>query len=109
MKKLILGLSVMGLLLTAATNSFAADKEKTITGEGQCAKCSLKKADACQNVIVAKENGKDVTYYLTQNKVSKDFHKNVCQKKQDVKAKGTVKEVDGKKELTPTEIELVKK
>lgn len=108
MKKTLLTLSVTGLFLLSAT-AFAADKEKTVTGEGQCAKCSLKKADACQNVIVAKEGGKEVTYYLVQNDVSKKFHKNVCQAKHEVKAKGSVKEVNGKLELTVSEIDLVKK
>lgn len=107
MKKTLLTLSVTGLFLLSAT-AFAADKEKTVTGEGQCAKCSLKKADACQNVIVAKEGGKEVTYYLVGD-VSKKFHKNVCQEKKEVKAKGAVKEVNGKLELTVTEIDLVKK
>jgi hypothetical protein len=62
MKKSWLALSVTVSLLFAAA-AWAADKEKTVTGEGQCAKCSLKKADACQNAIVAKEDGKELIYY----------------------------------------------
>lgn len=108
MKKILsLTLALAGLLV--ASNTFAADEAKTITGEGQCGKCSLKKADSCQNVIIAKEGGKEVTYWLAKNDVSKKFHSNICSEKKQVKAKGTVKEVDGKKELTATEIELVKK
>jgi hypothetical protein len=107
MKKTLVALSAMGLFLIAAV-TYAADAEKTITGEGQCAKCSLKKADACQNVIVAKEDGKEVVYYL-KGKISDDFHKgNLCTGKKEVKAKGTVKEVSGKHELTAASIELVK-
>lgn len=105
-KTLILALSVAGLLF-ATSNGLAEDK-KTITGEGQCAKCSLKKADSCQNVIVVKEDGKEVTYWLAKNDVSNKFHKNVCTEKKKVKAEGTVKEVDGKKEFTATKLDVVK-
>ena len=55
-----------------------------------------------------KEGDKTVTYYLADNDVSKKFHENICKETKKVKATGTVKEVDGKMELTPTKIELVK-
>jgi hypothetical protein len=87
------------------TNSFGAD-EKTITGEGKCAKCSLKETDSCQNVIQVTEDGKTVNYYLTKNKVAKDFHENICKETKKVTATGTVKEVDGKKEFTATKIDV---
>ena len=73
-----------------------------------CAKCELKESKECQNAIKVKEGGKTVTYYLVQNDVSKKFHGKVCKSIEKVKATGTVKEVDGKMELTPTKIELVK-
>jgi len=41
------------------------------------------------------------------NDVSKKFHGKVCKSTEKVKATGTVKEVDGKMELTPTKIDLV--
>src|SRR5215470_14398598 len=110
-RRMFLMVSVAGLaLLALATPSFAADegKEITITGEGKCAKCSLKEADKCQNVIEAKEHGKTVKYYVTQNDTSKEFHDNLCKATKKVTATGTVKEVDGKKELTADKIELVK-
>ena len=105
---LIAGL--MGLVLFAlATPTLAEDKkEVTITGEGKCAKCILKEADKCQNVIQTKEDGKTVSYYLAQNDVSKDFHEDLCKEAKKVTATGTVKEVDGKKELTVSKIELAK-
>ena len=108
MKRMLLALSVTGLFLLSTT-AYAADKEKTVTGEGQCGKCSLKKTEKCQNVIVAKESGKEVVYYL-KGEESDKFHKgNLCSGKHETKAKGTLKEVDGKLELTVTEIALVKK
>jgi hypothetical protein len=98
-------------LLALVTPSFAAKegKEVTITGEGKCAKCSLKEADSCQNVIETKEHGKKVTYYLVKNDTSKNFHEKICKSSQKVTATGTVKEVDGKKELTVSKIDLATK
>jgi hypothetical protein len=103
---------VAGLLLLAlATPSFADEKGKevTITGEGKCAKCILKETEKCQNAIETTEHGKKVTYYLTDNKVSKDFHEDLCKEAKKVTATGTVKEVDGKKELTVSKIETASK
>ena len=87
----------------------AADsKEVTLTGNAVCAKCALHETDACQSVIQKTEHGKTVNYYLAKNDVSKEFHDNVCKESKQVSAKGTVKEVDGKKVLTASNIELVK-
>ena len=96
------------LLLGLTTSAFAADKIKTISGEGKCAKCALHETDKCQNVIQTEKDGKTVTYYLTPNDVSKDFHDNICKESKKVTATGTVKKVDGKMELTATKIELAK-
>jgi RecG-like helicase len=106
MKKtsLLLALAVCALLTLPAL----AGKDVTITGEGTCAKCSLHQADKCQTVIQATENGKTVTYYVTQNKASKDFHDKVCEEPHKVTATGTVKEVNGKQELTVSKIELAR-
>lgn len=109
MKKALVLLScITGVLTLTLVNPTFGAEEKTITGEGKCAKCSLKETDSCQNVIQAQENGKTVNYYLAKNKVSKDFHDNICKETKKVTATGTVKEVDGKKELTASKIELVK-
>ena len=97
-------------LLAWVTPSFAAEKGKevTVTGEGKCAKCALHETEKCQNVIETKENGKKVTYYLAKNDLSTEFHDKICKGPQKVTAKGTVKEVDGKKQLTVSKIELAK-
>lgn len=105
---LLIALSAAGLfLMTAASSTLAEPKTVTLTGEGKCAKCALKEADKCQNVIQTKEDGKTVTYYVAKNDVADKFHKNICQGVKQVTAKGTVKEVDGKKEFTATEIKTV--
>lgn len=108
MKSYLLRLAIaVAVTATLAFSAQGAD-EKTITGEGKCAKCALKEAKSCQNVVQVKEDGKTVTYYLTQNEVSKKFHSNICTETKKVTATGAVKKVDGKMELTPTKIELAK-
>ena len=108
MKKSVLAaLLVAGITMAFTPKAGAADS-KTLTGEGKCAKCALKETKECQNTVTVKEGDKSVTYYLVHNDVSKEFHENICKGTKKVKATGTVKEVDGKMQLTPTKIELVK-
>ena len=106
---------VLAMVLTTsvALRGFAADEktmpmEQTITGMGMCAKCVLHQGTECQTVIQSKAGDKTVTYYLVDNDVSKNFHKNVCTSKEKVKAMGTVKEMDGKMMLTASKLELLK-
>jgi hypothetical protein len=112
MKQFIIAvIAICALCLTQATQAApkeAKAKTKTITGTGLCAKCSLKEADSCQNAIQVEKNGKKTTYYLVQNDLSKGFHDKICKAPAKVKATGTVKKVNGKNEMTVTEIELVK-
>ena len=98
---------LMGMLLATTLDftALGADKDVTITGDGQCAKCSLKETPKCQNAIKTAD-GK--TYYLVENKVSTDFYDEVCKETKKVTATGAVKEVDGKMELTASKIALVK-
>ena|SRR5215510_10290161 len=108
MKKSVLAaLLVAGITMAFTPKSLAADA-KTFTGEGKCGKCALKETKECQNTLTVKEGDKSVTYYLVQNDISKDFHSNICKGPKKVKATGTVKEVDGKMQLTVSKIELVK-
>lgn len=96
-----------GIALVSAV--FAAEKEVTLTGMGQCAKCSLMLTSDCQNALVVKNAGKDEVYLLTENDVSKKFHDNVCTGAAEIKVTGVVKDVAGKKEITASKIELAKK
>jgi len=93
--------ALSGLMGLAAADT----KTETIKGKGECAKCSLKETTKCQNAIKTAD-GK--TYYLADNKVSKDFHEEVCKETKKVTATGTVKEVDGKMQLTASKIDLAK-
>jgi len=108
MKKSVLAaLLVAGMTMALGVTARAADT-KTLSGDGKCAKCALKETKECQNTVQVKEGDKTVTYYLVENDVSKDFHSNICKGPKKVKASGTVKEVDGKMQLTATKIEVVK-
>lgn len=87
----------------------AGEKETTLTGKGECAKCSLGKTKACQMALTVKEDGKEKTYLLENNDITKAFHKNICKEDKEVKVTGTVKEVDGKKVIEAKKVELAKK
>ena len=109
MKKNLLLFALAGLLTAGFVSPvFAGDKEVTITGTGKCAKCALHETEKCQNAIQTEEHGKAVTYYLADNKVSQDFHENLCKESKKVSATGSVKEEGGKKVLTASKIELAK-
>src|ERR1700733_6115744 len=101
---------IAGLFLLAFTApAFADDSVQTINGDAKCAKCMLHETDHCQTVIqAAAKDGKNVTYWLVANDVSKSFHKDVCSEAKKVTATGTVAEKDGKMMLTATKIEVAK-
>jgi len=105
MKKLMLSL----LAVTALTMTTRADdKAVTLTGEGMCAKCELSETKKCQNAVKVTKDGKSTVYYLEDNQLSKDFHKNLCSSTAKITVTGTVAEKDGKRVLTATKIDLVK-
>jgi hypothetical protein len=111
MRKL-LSMMVVAVLAAGFTLAYSAE-EKTITGMAQCAKCALKEAKSCQNVIVVKEDGRDVNYFLVQNEVAKKAHQKLgfCNAPKGdgptVRATGEVKEEEGKHMMTASKIEAV--
>jgi len=107
MKKLIIS-AVAAAALLATTSAFAQDKEVTLKGEGKCAKCALKKADKCTNVIEVKDGDKTVAYWMEENDVAKAFHKNVCSATVKMTAVGKVSEKDGKKILVASKLDVDK-
>ena len=108
MKRTLLVVLVVCSITMAFVLKTGADDEKTVTGEGKCAKCALKETDSCQNVVQVKEGDRTVTYYLVHNDLSKKFHENICKETKKITVTGTVKEVEGKQQLTPSKIELAK-
>jgi hypothetical protein len=83
-----------------------AGKEVTLNGSFGCAKCSFKEADKCQNVLKVKEKGKEVTYQLADNQMSKDHHEAICHQPggKPATVKGTVSKEGDKKILTASDI-----
>jgi hypothetical protein len=98
-----------GLLLAFGATRLLAGDETTLSGTLVCAKCKLHQADECQNVLQVEKDGKTVNYYLTQNKVSKDFHSNICQNDgEKVTVTGNVKEKGEKEMVVASKIEAAK-
>ena len=98
----VLAVAIICALLVAGSDG------STLKGTGMCAKCSLKETDTCQTVIQIKRAKGITNYYLVQNGVSKDFHDAICKESKIVKAKGIIKDVNGKMEFTASQIKLVK-
>jgi Family of unknown function (DUF6370) len=81
------------------------DKDKAVTLKGSitCAKCGLSVETKCMTVIVVKEKGKDVTYYL-DNKSGKENHKEICTEAKPGSVTGVVTTKDDKKTITATKV-----
>lgn len=81
----------------------------TLNGMMVCGKCKLHVTPECQDVLQVDKDGKTVNYFLTMNKVAKDFHSNICQNDgEKVTVTGTVSEKDGKEVMVPSKIEEAK-
>lgn len=79
--------------------------DQTLKGELVCARCYLNKPDAkeCQDVLLVKEQGATVEYYVTKNKVSQDSGE-ACTQAIPATIVGTVSEKDGRKWVTASKI-----
>ena len=98
MKKLSLVVAI-----AAAFTATALAKEVTLSGEGKCLKCALKKSDKCQNVLEVKKGDKSTVYLLTGD-VSKGFHGELCSKTKMVECTGELSEKDGQKSIAVAKI-----
>jgi hypothetical protein len=92
----------------AAKADKKAGAEVTLSGDMMCAKCELKEAPKCQNVLKVTEAGKETKYYLAQNEVAKSNHEHVCSAPEKATVKGVVSEEGGKKILTASQIKFAK-
>lgn len=95
----VLALTAAGLLF--APVSRAIDADTAVIGEGTC-------TGGHQTILRVEKGGKTVTYHLVENEISKGFHSSICAKSARVRAVGTIKEVNGRLELTASKLELVK-
>jgi uncharacterized protein YdeI (BOF family) len=91
----------------ATSAAFAAEKETTLTGEGKCLKCALKKADKCQNVLEVKKDDK-VTLYKLVGDVSTKFHGELCGENKKITVTGKVEKKGETTEFAVSKIELAK-
>jgi hypothetical protein len=102
---------VAGLLAATVTVRVLADDNSAVALSGLmvCGKCKLHITPACQDVLQVEKDSKTVNYFLTDNKVSKDFHSNICQTDgEKVTVTGTVSEKDGKELMEASKIEEAK-
>lgn len=108
MKKLAMTLAVAVACMFLGLSA-KATFDKTIKGEAQCGKCTLKETPGCQAVVKVKEGEKIVTYFVEQNEVAKKTHSKICPKgsKAIFEVHGAVHEKDGKLIMVPTKIEVV--
>jgi hypothetical protein len=81
-----------------------ASAQVTLQGDLTCAKCGLHEASSCQSVLVVKEGGKDIKYYLAKNAVAAAEHEKVCGGSVSATVTGTVSDEDGRKVLTATTV-----
>jgi hypothetical protein len=79
---------------------------QVIQGEALCARCQMKEAGKCQIVIRTVESSSNLLYYATSNRVADNFQPKSCQGAVKVWAKGTVRERDGKNQITLKTIDL---
>ena len=83
-------------------------KEVTLKGQVVCA-CELGQGQACHAVVLVKEGDTEVTYFFRD--AGKDtYHESVCgHGRREATVIGLVAEVDGKKWITPSKVEYVKR
>ena len=91
--------------LGIASTAFA--KDITFSGEGKCAKCALKKADKCQNVLEVKKDDK-ITLYKLVGDVSTKFHGELCGENKKITVTGKVEKKGETPEFAVSKIELAK-
>ena len=97
-----MGVALALVLGLAAVTSAA---ETTVKGTLSCAKCQLKKADKCQDVVtVTDAQGATTEYWLVKNEAAeKAGHQ--CTKTAPATVTGEVTEKDGKKWIAASKIE----
>lgn len=89
--------------LAYSTSVFGA-KEVSMTGEGKCLKCALKKSEKCQNVLEVKDGDKTKLYWLV-GPVSKEYHHdNLCSATKKITVTGELKEEDGNQKIEVAKI-----
>lgn len=102
MKKLLTATFFGAAMAFTMINASAA--EETLKGTATCAKCDLKTASDCTNVLVVKKDDEKVTYLLEGKADKESYHKQICKESKEVEMTGVVSEKDGEKIFTVSEI-----
>jgi hypothetical protein len=92
-------LSVAGLFASHNAHGALAFSQ-VIHGEALCARCQLKESGKCQIVIRTVESGTKVLCYATPNRVATEFQPEARKGTVKTWASGTVRERDGKNQIT---------
>lgn len=105
----VLSTAFVSLALAAVLtlSAISQTKEMQLTGKITCAMCDLKIEKECTTVIVTKEGGKDVVYYLDE-KSGKANHEAICQVGKEGTVTGIISEKGGKRIITATKVEFKK-
>ncbi len=95
----------LALVLGLVAASTVSAAEATLKGSLACAKCTLKKADKCQDVLtVTDDKGAATEYWIVKNEAAeKAGHQ--CSKTAAATVTGEVSEKDGKKWIAASKIE----
>ena len=95
----------LALVLGLVAVSTVSAAEATLKGTMSCAKCALKKADKCQDVLtVTDEKGASTEYWIVKNEAAeKAGHQ--CKAPAAATITGEVSEKDGKKWIAASKIE----
>jgi Family of unknown function (DUF6370) len=105
-------LLLVSLALTVTLGLRAGEnKETTLKGQVMCASCELKAHQGkCQTVIQVKDGDEQVTYYFKDRGAKESYHERICGGgRRDATVTGVIAEVDGKKWITPSRVEYLKK
>lgn len=107
MKLVISTLTAVALAFVFFTGIEAGEKDKEVTLKGKitCAKCDLGTETKCTTVIVAKKDGKDVTYYFDAAG-HKKHHSTVCNESKNGSVTGVVGGDDKKRTITVKKVEF---
>jgi len=98
-------------LAPAVAEDKKAEETKTLEGSLVCSKCKLKETAKCGNVLIvkdAKDEKKEIKYYLVDTGAKADYHAEICQGPKDATVTGKVGEKDKKMTITDPKVEFKK-
>jgi hypothetical protein len=98
MLRVILALAIgLGSLSLAAVAQEKKGEAKKLEGTLVCGKCKFGEGEKCNNVLLVKENGKEVKYHLQDKGAKEKYHGKICKADAEATVEGKVSEKDGKK------------